>query len=118
MTQLMMAPKKARTASRPLDGTRALAAASELARETMQAIAANPADFEAAIALMETVVARYRAAFLTQSHAEAEAAIAYHDRACEELRAEFAPLYYRRAVLENVAERYERAMGQLQRALA
>ena len=73
--------RPARTASRPLDGKRALGAASELAREAFGAIAENPANFERAIALLETVVMRYRAGFLTQVHAEAEAARApVHDR--------------------------------------
>jgi hypothetical protein len=67
---------------------------------------------------METVVARYRAAFLAQSHGDAEAALAYHDRANQEMNEDFMPLYYRRAILENVVARYERSAGSLQRAFA
>lgn len=117
MTQLFAnAPK--RPGSRPLDPVRALASATELAQEAFAAIAQNPQDFEQAFRLLETVVARYRAAFLAQPSNEAESALAYHDRANEELNGDFVPLYYRRAVLENVVARYERTAGNLKRALA
>lgn len=112
MTQLLMNVAPKRLGSRPLDGQMALISASELAAEAAQAIAAHPENFERGIALLETVVARFRAAFLTQTTREAEAALQYHNRANEEL-SEFVPLYYRRAVLENVVARYERSAGLL-----
>lgn len=104
--------------SRPLDGTRALVAAAEAAHEARQAIAADPANFDRALPLIEMVVARFRAAFLAQTHAEAEGALAYHDQAMEELQDGFVPLYYRRAVLENVIARYERTATTVVRAYA
>ena len=115
-TTVTSLPQK-RATSRPLDPSRALASALELAQQTAVAIVEAPQDFERSIRLMETVVARYRAAFLAHSQSEADLAIAYHDRANEEIR-EFVPMYYRLAVLENVACRYERAAASLQRALA
>jgi hypothetical protein len=118
MTQLLTPAAPKRLGSRPLDGTRALQAAAELAKEAAAAIAECPENFERALALIETVAARFRSAFLTQTSREAEAALAYHDRAVEELEADFSPLYYRRAVLENVVARYERSAGSLMRALA
>lgn len=107
-----------RLGSRPLDGTRALVAASEAAREARQAIAADPMNFDRALPLIEMVVARFRAAFLAQTHAEAEGALAYHDRAMAELADEFVPLYYRRAVLETVIAHYEGSTTTMMRAYA
>lgn len=107
-----------RLGSRPLDGTRALVAATEAAHEARQTIAADPMNFDRALPLIELVVARFRAAFLAQTHAEAEGALAYHDQAIAELKDEFVPLYYRRAVLENVIARYERSTGGILKAYA
>jgi len=58
-------------------------------------------------------VRRCRAAFLAQSHPEADGAIAYHDRAKQDLDSEFVPLYYRQAVLANVLARYERTADRM-----
>lgn len=116
MTQ-MLTQVRTKTNTRPLDGSRALLAASDFAREVYRELAEN-ADFDHALMRMETVVARYRAAFLAQVHAEADSALAYHNRAIEELNEDFAPLYYRRAVLENIAARYERTANTMLRALA
>lgn len=116
MTQMLM-QVRTKTNTRPLDGSRALMAAMDYSRDAARELADN-ADFDFALMRMETVVARYRAAFLAQVGAEADAALAYHDRALAELNEDFSPLYYRRAVLENVAARYERIAGSLLRALA
>jgi hypothetical protein len=113
---MTLAPK--RPGSRPLDGTRALQAARELAEAARQAIALAPQDFENAIRLTETVVARYRSACLALPSSEAEGAIRHHDRAFEEMNREFTPIYYRLGVLENIATRYERIAAQMMRALA
>jgi hypothetical protein len=116
MTQLLT-HVRTKTNTRPLDGSRALVAASEYAAQVSREMAENP-DFDYALMAIETVVARYRAACLAQVHAEADAAIAYHNEAIAELNEDFAPLYYRRAVLENVAARYERSTKLMLRALA
>jgi hypothetical protein len=79
---------------------------------------AENADFDFALMRLETVVARFRAACLAQVSTEADAALAYHDRAVAELNEDFAPLYYRRAVMENVIARYERSAGAMLRQLA
>ena len=96
--------------------TRALMAAMDFAREADREIA-EKACFDFALTRLETVVSRYRAAFLAQVGAEADAALAYHDRAIAELNEDFSPLYYRRAVLENIAARYERRMRALRDAV-
>lgn len=106
----------ARTRSLPLDGARALQAALELATQVVAEGAS--ADFDAALARVEHAVRRCRAAFLAQDHHEADAALAYHDRASAELAGEFVPLYYRKAVLDNVLARYERVARGLVRASA
>ena len=106
----------ARTRSLPLDGARALQAALELAGQVMAEAAS--ADFDAALVRVEHAVRRCRAAFLAQDHHEADAALAYHDRASAELAGEFVPLYYRKAVLDNVLARYERTARGLVRASA
>src|SRR4051812_16747198 len=116
MTQ-MLTQVRTKTNTRPLDGSRALVAAAEYAAQVNREIADN-ADFDHALMRLETVVARYRAACLAQVHAEADAALVYHDRAIAELNEDFAPLYYRRAVLENVAARYERGAKMMLRQLA
>lgn len=116
MTQMLM-QVRTKTNTRPLDGSRALLSAMDFSRDAARELAAN-SDFDFALLRMETVVSRYRAAFLAQVGAEADAALAYHDRAIDELNSDFSPLYYRRAVLENVAARYERIAGSLLRALA
>lgn len=107
----------ARTRSLPLDGARALQAAFELASQVL-AEGVQASDFDAALARVEHAVRRCRAAFLAQDHHEADAALAYHDRASAELAGEFVPLYYRKAVLDNVLARYERAARGLVRASA
>ena len=116
MTQMLI-QVRTKTNTRPLDGSRALMAAMDFAREADREIA-EKACFDFALTRLETVVSRYRAAFLAQVGAEADAALAYHDRAIAELNEDFSPLYYRRAVLENIAARYERTAGTLLRALA
>ena len=116
MTQMLI-QVRTKTNTRPLDGSRALMAAMDFAREADREIN-EKACFDFALTRLETVVSRYRAAFLAQVGAEADAALAYHDRAVAELNEDFSPLYYRRAVLENVVARYERAAGSLLRALA
>ena len=74
MTQ-MLTQVRTKTNTRPLDGSRALLAASDFAREVYADLAEN-VDFDHALMRMETVVARYRAAFLAQVHAEADSALA------------------------------------------
>jgi hypothetical protein len=117
MTQLLT-PPVARRATNPLHPDRVLRSAVELGRETMQSIATDPREFERGLSQIETAVARFRSAFMAQPYAAADHALAYHDRAKEELDADFSPLYYRRAVLENVLTRYERAAQDLLRQLA
>lgn len=107
-----------RTRSLPLDGARALQSAYELAAEVIAEAAAGTVDFDRALARVELAVRRCRAAFLAQDHHEADAALGYHDRASTELASEFVPLYYRKAVLDNVLVRYERAARGLVRASA
>lgn len=119
MTALLTAPTAKRPATNPLHPDRVLRSAVELAKETMSALSQeNPRDFEHGLALIETAVARFRSAFLAQPYQAAESALAYHDRARAELEEEFTPLYYRRAVLENVLTRYERGAHDMLRALA
>jgi hypothetical protein len=117
MTQLLT-PPVARRATNPLHPDRVLRSAVELGRETLQAIADDPRDFDRGLALIETAVARFRSAFLAQPFAAADHALAYHDRSKEDLDADFSPLYYRRAVLENVLTRYDRAAQDLLRQWA
>lgn len=107
-----------RTRSLPLDGARALQAAFELASEVVAETTAGCVDFDRALARVELAVRRCRAAFLAQDHHEADAALVYHDRAAAELAGEFVPLYYRKAVLDNVLARYERTAHGLVRASA
>lgn len=107
-----------RTRSLPLDGARALQTAFELASEVVAETNAGPVDFDRALMRVELAVKRCRAAFLAQDHHEADAALAYHDRASAELAGEFVPLYYHKAVLDNVLARYERAARGLVRASA
>lgn len=107
-----------RTRSLPLDGARALQAAFELASEVVAETQASLTDFDRSLARVELAVRRCRAAFLAQDHHEADAALAYHDRASAELAGEFVPLYYRKAVLDNVLARYERTARGLVRASA
>jgi hypothetical protein len=107
-----------RRGTNPLALDRVLVGALELAGETHRALAANPHDFDRGVRQLETAVARFRSAFLATPRREADAALAYHDRANEELNSDFSPLYYRRGVLENVLTRYERAASELVRALA
>jgi hypothetical protein len=109
---------KPRTRSLPLDGARILQAAFELAREVAAETAAGAVDFDRSLERVEHAVKRCRAAFLAQDHHEADAALAYHDRASAELAGEFVPLYYRKAVLDNVLARYERAGRALVRTSA
>lgn len=107
-----------RTRSLPLDGARALQAAYELACEVVAETTAGQVDFDRSLARVELAVKRCRAAFLAQDHHEADAALAYHNRASNELNGEFVPLYYRKAVLDNVLARYERAARGLVRVSA
>ena len=116
MTQ-MLTQVRTKTNTRPLDGSRALLAAGDFAAEVKRDLAENQ-DFDYALVRLEAVVARFRAACLAQVHGEAEAAIAYHNRAVAELNEDFAPLYYRRAVMENVIARYERSADMMLRQLA
>lgn len=103
--------KRAITA--PLDAGRALLAALDQSKSIKAEIEGHgPEEFERALPLLESLVSRFKGAFLAQSHQEADAALAYHARANEEL-SEFVPLYYRRAVLENVVDRYERTAFQM-----
>ena len=95
-----------RTRSLPLDGARALNAALELASEVAAEVGL---DFDRALGRVEMAVARCRAAFLATDHPEADAALRYHERANQELADGFMPLYYRKAVLDNVVARYHRA---------
>lgn len=96
-----------RTRSLPLDGARALRAALELVSEAVGQ--AGVANFDHALDRLELAVSRCRAAFLAQDHHEADAALRYHDRERQKLGDDFVPLFYRKAVLLNVAARYEEA---------
>ena len=109
MTQVL-APRRATS---PLHPDRVLRSAVELAVDV-----ADPLDFDRALAQIEADIARYRSAFLAQLAPAADTALAYHDRAMAELAEDFSPLYYRRAVLENVLARYERTARELLRAYA
>ena len=109
-TQLLTA----RRSTSPLHPDRVLRLAVEQGTEAVRIVAAaDPRQFDRALTEIETAVARYRSAFLTQLAPQADAALAYHDRANTELAEDFAPLYYRRAVLENVLARYERTAQEL-----
>lgn len=114
----LLTPPAAKRATNPLHPDRILRSAVELARETTRAVNEDPREFERGLQRIEAAVARFRSAFLAQTGAAAEGALVYHDRAKAELDEEFTPLYYRRAVLENVLTRYERAAQELMRALA
>ena len=104
---------KPRTRSLPLDAARALHAAFDLAREVVVETTAGPVDFDRALQRVEAAIKRCRSAFLAQTHQEAEAALAYHKQAEAELNDGFVPLYYRKAVLDNVLARYERTAARL-----
>ncbi len=120
----MNSPRPTRRApSMPLDPARALAAATELAREIRREAEAAQHDFDKVMGRLEVAVMRFRAACLAQNHPEAQAAVAYHDREAAKLAAErlsegFVPLYQRRAVLDNVLGRYTRCTTQLLGATA
>lgn len=114
----LLTPPAAKKGTNPLHPDRVLRSALDLAREWTGTVANDPREFDRSMRQLESVVARFRSAFLAQPHMEAEAAVAYHDRAKEELDADFTPLYYRRAVLENVLARYERGATELLRASA
>lgn len=96
-----------RTRSLPLETAGALKAAFDLALEVLRD--ADAADFDRALTRVEQAVSRCRAAFLTQTAPEADAALAYHDQAKQELGDDFVPMYYRKAVLDNVLARYTRS---------
>ena len=99
----------ARTRSLPLDGARALRSAFELASELVAEAHAEGMNFDKALERLERGMGRVKAAFLAQDHAEAEAALRYHAAAKQELEGDFVPLYYKKAVLDNVAARYHKA---------
>lgn len=117
MTQLLSPSAARRAFSRPLDAKPALQTVFQLAEDAGAKIADRAEDFEYAIGVMESLVSRWRAAFLAQTHSEADHALAYHDRAMAELDG-FVPMYYRRAVMENIAERYRRSAQQMMRESA
>lgn len=103
--------KRAITA--PLDAGRALLSALDQSKQVKAEIETHgPEEFERALPMLEALVTRFKSAFLAQAGQDADAALAYHARASEEL-SDFVPLYYRRAVLENVVDRYERTAFQM-----
>lgn len=108
----------ARTRSLPLDGARALRSAFELATELVAEAQAGNTNFDKALERLERGMGRVKAAFLAQEHVEAEAALRYHERAKQELEGDFVPLYYKKAVLDNVAARYHKAARTMLHATA
>ena len=108
----------ARTRSLPLDGARALRAAFELASELVAEAQGGPSNFDKALDKLETALGRCKAAFLAQDHSEAAEALRYHQQASQELNDGFVPLYYRKAVLDNVAARYQKAARTMLHATA
>lgn len=111
-------PFTARALSLPLDGARVLRAAFDLASEMVADAQSGNTNFDRALEKLETAMSRCRAAFLAQDHHEADEALRYHERANKELADDFVPLYYRKAVLDNVAARYATAARTMLRATA
>lgn len=102
-----------RAVTGPLDPTKALAYAKASLAEAEAHAAAAPLDLDQGLALVEKAVARFRRAFAFVGAPEANAAVAYHERAEAELAEDFSPLFYREAVLRNVAARYAKVASAL-----
>lgn len=102
-----------RAVTGPLDPTKALAYAKATLAEVEAQRQEAPLDLDRGLALVEKAVARFRRAFAFLGAPEATAALAYHDRAEAELSEDFSPLFYREAVLHNVAARYAKVAASL-----
>ncbi len=95
------------------DNWQALDATVEVARTVARDVTAVPQNFEIVLAQLENLVNRFQVILKTCNHPEAESALRYHRRASLEIASEFVPLYYRRAVLDNVLARYIHAGSRL-----
>lgn len=95
------------------ENMQALVATVEVARSVARDIATEPQNFDLVLAQLENLVNRFQVILKTFEHPEAESALRYHTRASLEIDSEFVPLYYRRAVLDNVLARYIHAGARL-----